>query len=791
RVLCMPYFGGADLARVLKTAGGLVPTHHDGVSLVEALDQISLKLPECSAVVQTHRPVRISRASSLKKDEPAASPPAVLIATPAMGSAATSRLRGLLSRFVWSAAHSPLHQRDLAAERDEPSRQFLRGASAIQAAVWIMAQLSEGLEHAHARGLLHRDLKPSNILLAADGTPMLLDFNLAVEQVADSPEDEIRRAIVGGTLPYMSPEHLDAFNPNGTTPAHAVDERSDIYAMGLILFEMLTGESPFPEPPPGTQLIETMDLMVACRRQPPSLRSVCPQVPWSLDALTAKCMAFDSARRYARARDLAEDLRRFLDNLPMKHCPEPSFRERAGKWARRHPGLCGSTSIAVFALVLLGVLGATTALVFDRMQSLSARVRYRIFDQEFSDIQFLLNTAGGSNEHLKTGLEKAAHALEPFRVDNGDTPKHGDWAQRLTADERRRLSEQVVELIMLDARAHVLLASQQGTPEDRRRAFQRAIKRLDHTERTHAGAPSALYAERARYHAALGEAELARRDRERSRQIAPSTCHDLTLLATSLLAGGDRMGAEQALRQALRLDVTSFWAWFVLGHCHYAQGRFLEAAGDFAACAVRGPQFAWVHFNRGLALARAGRPLEASHAYDRALELDPQFSEALVNRAMAQLELNQLTAAERDLLRAVELGRDDLVTLTALGETLSRSGRQAEAERCFADLLSKRPGSAVARIARGFSRIASNPAGAQSDLSQALGEEPRNAQALYGMAVLARGGDLREALNYLNRALAIDSNLIDALQLRALVRAQLGDLAALDDIERLLQSPTS
>ena len=614
-----------------------------------------------------------------------------------------------------------------------------------------MAQLAEGLEHAHARGLLHRDLKPSNVLLAADGTPMLLDFNLAVEQVADSPEDEMRRALVGGTLPYMSPEHLDAFNPNGTTPALAVDERSDIYAMGLILFEMLTGEPPFPEPPPGTPLIETMDLMVACRLHPPSLRSLCPQVPWSLDALTAKCLAFDPACRYARARDLAEDLRRFLDNLPMKHCPEPSVRERAGKWARRHPGLCGSTSIAVFALVLLGVLGATTALVYDRMQSLSPRVCYRIFDQEFSDIQFLLNTAGGSNEHLKTGLAKAGRTLAPFSAESANTSNRQIWAKRLTPDERRRLSEQVVELIMLDARAGVLLASRQGTSEDRRRALERAIERLDYAERTYAAAPSALYAERARYHSALDQAELAHRDRERSRQIAPSTCHDYTLLATSLLAGGDRMGAEQALKKALRLDVTSFWAWFVLGHCHYAQGRFLEAAGDFAACTVRGPQFAWAHFNRGLALARAGRPLEARHAYDRALELDPKFSEALVNRAMAELELNELDAGRRDLLRSVELGRDDLVTLTALGETLSRTGRKTDAERYFAELLVKKPGSAVVLVARGFSRIASNPAAARRDLSRALGIEPRNAHALYGMAILARGSNLREALDYLER----------------------------------------
>ena len=77
-------------------------------------------------------------------------------------------------------------------------------------------------------------------------------------------------------------------------------------------------------------------------------------IPWSLDALVAKCLAFDPDRRYARARDLAEDLHRFLEHLPMKHCPEPSFRERMGKFARRHPALCGTTSLALISIVLIG-----------------------------------------------------------------------------------------------------------------------------------------------------------------------------------------------------------------------------------------------------------------------------------------------------------------------------------------------------------------------------------------------------------------------------------------------------
>ena len=150
-------------------------------------------------------------------------------------------------------------------------------------------------------------------------------------------------------------------------------------------------------------------------------------------------------------------------------------------------------------------------------------------------------------------------------------------------------------------------------------------------------------------------------------------------------------------------------------------------------------QFAWVHFNRGLALARAGRPLEAQYAYDRALELDPKFSEALVNRAMVELELNELDAGRRDLLRSIELGRDDLVALTSLGETLARTGRKTEAERYFAELLVKnRDRSSCASPAASPASRPTRPAPAD-DLSLALGIDPRHAHAHYGMALLVRG----------------------------------------------------
>ena len=109
----------------------------------------------------------------------------------------------------------------------------------VQAVLWLTARVADGLAHAHERGILHRDLKPANILLGDDGEPLLLDFNLAADTKLRS---HASAALIGGTLPYMAPEHLEALKDGGRVP----DARSDLYSLGVILFELLTGRDPFP-----------------------------------------------------------------------------------------------------------------------------------------------------------------------------------------------------------------------------------------------------------------------------------------------------------------------------------------------------------------------------------------------------------------------------------------------------------------------------------------------------------------------------------------------------------------
>jgi tetratricopeptide (TPR) repeat protein len=425
-------------------------------------------------------------------------------------------------------------------------------------------------------------------------------------------------------------------------------------------------------------------------------------------------------------------------------------------------------------------------------------------DRNFMESQFLLGLGAGHDDLKQKGVQLARATLEqvgimdqaarePSRFRRGMRPSWSpgaDWLSRLRPEERQRVGCEAVELILLSARASVDLA-RNDSEDERRQVLLRAVARLDQAERIADPPSSALFSERARYHAALGDADLAARDRLRAGQLAPSTSQDFEMLGRVLLANRDFVDAENALREAVRRDVFSFWPWYYLGHCHFEQGRYLDAAGDFNACLVGGLKFPWVHFNRGLALARAGRLLDARISYEHALRLDPDFVLARVNRGLVALELNLLDEALGDLKEAVAQGCRDVGVLTALGENLAKLGRRTEAETIFDELLAKNPRDPIVRVARGMAWVRTDPGRAKEDFATVLSDDPGNAMAHYGMARWIRTRDHRAAIEHLNAALEANPDLIDALQVRCLERARLGDRATLDDVELLVKAPTA
>jgi len=245
-----------------------------------------------------------------------------------------------------------------AASARSTGRTALSKRSYHQAIAWWGARMAEALDHAHDRGVLHRDVKPSNVLVTSDGMPMLLDFNLARASVIDGGEAE--RTLPGGTLDYMAPEHIDELADGASD---RVDARSDVYGLGVLLYEALMGARPFPPPRGAVSAGAMLDRAAEDRRRgAPKPRATRPEIPAALESVVLRCLEPDPNDRYATAAELAADLQAVADDRPLRYAHEP-LPARAYRWARRH-----RRALAMAVPVLLAAVGLMAALARDRLE---------------------------------------------------------------------------------------------------------------------------------------------------------------------------------------------------------------------------------------------------------------------------------------------------------------------------------------------------------------------------------------------------------------------------------------
>ncbi len=212
--------------------------------------------------------------------------------------------RARRARVIFAAARRGGEPAAPAAQWLRPAPILLTG-SYVDGVCHLGAQLADALAYIHDLGILHRDLKPSNVLLCADGRPMLLDFNLSADE---------RRGggLLGGTFPYMAPEQLRAIAEAGAT-TEAVDARSDLFSLGVILYELLTGRRPFGSVGRGVPPAEQCRVLrERQRRGPRPPRDLAPEVRPDLARLVERLLAFRAEDRPARASDVAAALRREL-----------------------------------------------------------------------------------------------------------------------------------------------------------------------------------------------------------------------------------------------------------------------------------------------------------------------------------------------------------------------------------------------------------------------------------------------------------------------------------------------
>ncbi len=297
----------------------------------------------------------------------------------------------------------------------------------------LAARIADAVEHAHQKGVIHRDLKPGNILVTCEGQPKILDFGVARLSDDDTRTTTLRTDVgaLMGTLTYMSPEQA------GGDP-EAIDTRSDVYSLGVVVYELLTGKLPY--------YIDRSALPEAVRviqeEEPTKLSTHARALRGDVETIVRKALEKDRNRRYPTAQAMADDIRRHLANEPI-HARAPSAWYQLSKFARRNRILVGGIA-AVLATLLAGIATATHLYVRERAASASER--------KASASEREARLAAESQEKLAQTtagfLLSLFEGIDPAFARGADT----QLLQRILEDARSRLGTELAGLPEVEAR---------------------------------------------------------------------------------------------------------------------------------------------------------------------------------------------------------------------------------------------------------------------------------------------------------------------------------------------------
>ena len=715
--ICMPYFGRLTLERFMKVDNddSSISRSRTGESLVETVrDQM--------ANVSTVRSAPVSD----KPNEIALPEPHVHEAD----------------------EHAPLEQ--------------LQELDCSALAIWIFSRLSSALVHSHARGILHGDLKPANVLIGNDGEPALMDFNLS-QKVGCVPD------FVGGTIRYMPPETLLAMHDPTLleTSDVALDERSDVYSIGVMMFEFLTGRHPFPVP---TDVDETDAYSIRSLRRNKPLWNDDDKVPSGVRGIVDKCLAFESSHRFPDAISLQRDLERERDGQPLVLAKE-SVGSRLKKWIRRHPNLTSVTFVGFACVALMiPILWATMSL-FSRHQRLTAQVEFQSFHN--ASVAFLTGSLADPDRAEESKIIKGLGLLDDFEI-----RKEGEArfvVPTLDQDRKQEIRDtilrQVGQVAFLEVeRLRPIAAAGSLADTDLNR-----LENLAKTAEKVSTKPSrSLLFIKSNLARLAGDKKQAEQIRSTALKTVADSDSEKYLEAIRLISRHQHKRAQAFLTAlADRNSIPPELRWTGLGRAQLANGQYEDAKVSFTQSLERVPNSSKLHVLRGISFMKLRQGDRATEDFSRAIELDRENLKALANRGLVHLGRNRLHLAVNDFSRILQIQPNHVFALLKRSQAYKKLGEVQKSESDFG-LALKSGSDANSFVQRSIAREKDDPSGAIADLLHANQLDPNNPVILMSIARLhsLRMGDHQAAIKFYTQALSLNNENETALIDRALALAR-------------------
>jgi serine/threonine protein kinase/tetratricopeptide (TPR) repeat protein len=593
----------------------------------------------------------------------------------------------------------------------------------------IVKALARAMHHAHERGIVHRDLKPGNVLLGGEGAPWsgreehawpgetgtaalryptppprnpfmpkITDFGLA--KLLDTQAGRTPTGAFLGTPAYMAPEQ--AFGR-----AQDVGPAADIYALGAILYELLTGRPPFQ----GDNPVVTIDQVRHREPVPPRRRR--SGVPRDLDTICLHCLEKDPRRRYTSALALAEDLHRFLTHESI-HARPATAVQRLAKWVRRRPAVAGLIAVLAAGLLSLpgvvwwhdrdkkiaGDLAKTQEQEKQKRDQKFARQLYGKFLEEhdaalFNGIHGIFFADVDAVRYLREARSKARDALGRVgvRVGGKGQPVLGPGLSPLEYEQVRTGSQQLLLLL-----AESIVAAPRGPPpgappEEPADRLKEALRLVDSAMSVGRDTP-ACHLQRARYLDMLGQPEAAKEEERRARSVRPVDVSDYFLLGYELYLRERFVEAAADFHDALVLRPGDFWSLYFLALCRIETGPLTEARTCLDRCVELRRDFVLNYLLRADVAERMrdDRAAERDYraAFNHPLNADAEYM-LYIKRGYLRLRRGQAADAVTDFQAARIKQPDRYAAYMGLAKARHSQGRLDEAGRWLKEALDRRP----------------------------------------------------------------------------------------------------